>query len=55
MRGLQDDIPAIPAIPAIRPTEFDELLAAKADTARPAVTGFHIELGLVEELHGSNR
>ena len=47
-----DDIAAAPAIAAVRPAELDELLAPERDGAGAAVARLHIDLGLVEELHG---
>src|SRR5690606_3730754 len=35
--------------------ELDVLLAAEADAPGAAVTGLHLDLDLVEELHGLNR
>src|ERR1041385_6944826 len=48
---LEDDVAALAAIAAIRPAEFDELLAAKAHGAAPAVTALQVDLALVEKFH----
>jgi hypothetical protein len=42
---------AIAAITAIRPAEFDELLAPERDTSVAAVAGADIDLRLIEEFH----
>ena len=44
---------AAAAVTAVRSAELDELLAAKADAAVPAVAGADEDFGLVEEFHGS--
>ena len=51
VRRLQDDVPAAPAVAAVRPAEFDELLAPEADATGTAVAGLQIELGLIQKLH----
>src|SRR5947209_1734124 len=53
VRRLEHDVAALAAIAAIRPTELDELLAAKAHGAAAAVTALQVDLGLVEEFHRS--
>ena len=47
----KDDVAALAAIPAVRPAELDELFAAKAHRAPPAVTALQVNLALIEELH----
>jgi hypothetical protein len=47
----ENDVTALAAIPAIRATELDELLAPERDHAIPAVAGAEIDLGLVEKFH----
>ena len=49
--AFDDDVAAAPAVAAVRPAEFDELLAPKRDAAGAAVAGADIDLGLVEEFH----
>ena len=48
---LRDHVTALAAITAVRPAEFDELLAAERDTAVAAVAGADIDLRLIEEFH----
>ena len=50
--AFEDHVAALAAVAAIGPSELDELLPAEADAPVPSVTGAHIDLGLVEELHG---
>src|SRR6185437_11133030 len=50
--AFDDDVAAAPAVAAVRTAELDELLAAKSDTAVPAVAGADEDFGLVEEFHG---
>src|SRR6188768_3235207 len=50
--AFQDHVAAAPAVAAVRAPELDELLAAKAQAAVPAVAGAEVDLGLVEEFHG---
>ena len=47
----KDDVAAFAAIAAIRPAELDELLAAKAHRAAPAVAALQVNLTLIEKLH----
>ena len=51
VRGLEDDVAALAAVAAVRPAEFDELLAAKAHRAAAAIAAFQVDLALVEEFH----
>jgi hypothetical protein len=39
------------AVAAIRPAEFDELLAPERHAARPAAARADVDFGKVEELH----
>ena len=48
---FDDDVAAAPAIAAIGPAEFDELLAAKAGRTRPAVAALQEDFCLVEKFH----
>ena len=50
---LEDDVPAAPAIAAIRAAELHELLPAECDDSVAAITGADIDLGLVEKLHNT--
>src|SRR5690606_20008221 len=50
--AFDDHIATATAVAAVRPTEFDELLAPEAQAAVAAITGFDIDLGEVEKLHG---
>ena len=50
--AFDDDVAAFAAVAAVRAAELDELLPPEADGAVAAVAGAHIDLGLVEELHG---
>ena len=50
---LDDHVAAAPAVAAVRAAELDELLAPERHAAVAAVAGADIDLGLVEELHGS--
>jgi hypothetical protein len=47
----QDDVTAFAAIAAVRATELDKLLPAKAHCAAPAVTALQVDLALIEKLH----
>src|SRR5205814_6275944 len=47
----KDDVAAFAAITAVWPAELDELFAAKAHRAAPAVAAFQVNLALIEELH----
>ena len=47
----KDDVAALAAIPAVRPAELDELFAAKAHRAAPAITALQVNLALIEKLH----
>src|SRR6185437_6418181 len=51
-QGLNDDVTALAAVAAVRAAELDELLAAKARRAAPAVAALQVDLALVEKLHG---
>ena len=51
--AFDDDIAALAAIAAVRSAELDEFLTAKADGAVAAIAGADIDLGLIEELHGT--
>jgi len=48
------DAAAGAAVAAVRPAERDELLAAEADHAAPAVAGLDLDRGFVDELHGGS-
>ena len=50
--ALDDHVAAFAAVAAVGPAELDELLAPEADAAVAAVARAHIDLGLIEELHG---
>ena len=50
---LDDHVAAAAAIAAGGPAELDELLAAERHAAVTAVAGADIDLGLVEEFHGT--
>ena len=50
---LGDDVATLAAVPAVRPAELDELLAAERHAAVTTVAGADIDLGLVEKLHGA--
>ena len=49
--AFEDDVAAFAAVAAVRSAELDIFLAAEADAAVAAVTGAHIDLGFIEELH----
>ena len=51
--AFHDHVAAFAAVAAVGPAELDELLPAEADGAIAAVTRAHIDLGLVEKLHGN--
>ena len=51
-KGTRATRAAIAAITAIRPTEFNELLAPEGHASAPAATRADIDFGKVEELHG---
>ena len=51
---LHDHVAAAAAIAAVRPAELDELLAPERHAAVPAVAGADIDLGLIEEFHGTS-
>ena len=51
--GDEVDAAASPAVTAVGPAERDELLAAKADHAAPAVAGLHLDRGFVDEFHAN--
>src|SRR6185312_14259582 len=50
---LDPDIAAAPAIAAVGAAELDEFLAPERDAARPAMAAGHVDLGLIEKLHGA--
>jgi len=50
---FDDDIATAAAIAAGGAAELDELLAAKRHAAVSAVAGADIDLGFIEEFHGS--
>ena len=50
--GLEDDISAFAAVAAVGPAEFDEFLPPERAHAVAAVSGFQVDLGLVEKMHG---
>jgi hypothetical protein len=50
--GLEIDAPAIAAIAAIRPAQWDEFLPPEADTAIAARAGLDLDGCFVYELHG---
>ncbi len=49
--NAQDDVSTISTISAVRPPPRPELLAQKADTAAPAITGFDRHGHFVNEVH----
>ena len=49
--NTQDDVSAIAAIAAVRPSPGPKLLTQKADTATPAITGFDSHGHFVNEVH----
>ena len=49
---LEHDVAALAAVAAVGPAELDELLAPEADRAGAAGARPHVDLGLVEEMHG---
>ena len=49
--NTQDDVSAIAAIAAVRPSPGPKLLTQKADTAPPAITGFDSHGHFVNEVH----
>src|SRR5262249_5430220 len=49
---FHDDVAAVPTVAAVGPAELDELLAPERHAAVAAVARAHVDLGLVEELHG---
>ena len=51
--ALDHDIAAAAAIAAIGAAEFDEFFAQERHRAGAAIARAHIDLGLVEEFHGS--
>jgi hypothetical protein len=51
--GDEDDVPAAPAVPAVRPALGDELLAPERDAPRAAVPGLHVNFRFVDE-HGDS-
>src|SRR6185312_1478544 len=55
--GDDDDVSALAAVAAVRAAELDELLAAKAHRAAPAIAALQVDFALVEKFHrfGANR
>ena len=51
--ALDDHVAALAAVAAVGPAELDELLPPEADGAVAAVARADIDLGLIEELHGT--
>jgi hypothetical protein len=51
---FHDHVAAAPAVAAIRPAELDEFLAPERDAAVPARPGGDIDLGFIQEFHGSS-
>jgi hypothetical protein len=49
--AFEDDVAAFAAVAAVGTAELDIFLAAEAYAAIAAVTGAHINLGFIEELH----
>ena len=47
--GHDGDRPAVAAIAAVGTAAWDELLAAKTETAAPAVAGGHMDVHLIDE------
>ena len=50
--AFDDNVAAFAAVAAVRTAELDELLPPEADAAIAAIARTHIDLGLIEELHG---
>src|SRR5262245_35323077 len=50
--GFNDDVTAVAAIAAVRPSELNELLAPARDTAVPAGARRNIHFGFVKKFHG---
>ena len=50
--AFDDNVAAFAAVAAVRTAELDELLPPEADAAIAAIARAHIDLGLIEELHG---
>ena len=53
LHGFEHDVAALAAVAAVGSAVFDILLAAEADGAGAARAALQIDLGLVEEMHGS--
>ncbi len=51
VHGCDDHITAAPAVTAVRPAEFDELLAAERHAAVPPVSGADVDLGFIKKFH----
>jgi hypothetical protein len=49
----RDDVATLAAVAAVRAAELDELFAPERYAAVAAVAGTDLDLGLVQELHGS--
>ncbi len=47
----ENDIPAPPTIPTIRPTMWDEFFPAKTTAPVAAIAGFGMNADLVDKLH----
>jgi hypothetical protein len=47
--GLQDNIPSLAAIAAVRTTFRDELLPPEANAAAPSITGLNKNVGFINE------
>ena len=50
--SLDPDVAAIAAVATVGPAHLDEFLAPERHGTRPAITGAHINLCLVEKFHG---
>ena len=50
--GFEHDVPAAPAVTAVGAAIFDIFLTPEGDGPGAASAGLHIDLGLVEEMHG---
>ncbi len=51
---LRPDVAALAAVTAVGAAVFDELFTPERDAAIAAVAGEDVDLGLIEEFHGSN-
>ena len=51
-RSPEDDVTAPAAVASVRPAAGNVLLPAETDAASSPVTGFNLNLGLIDEFHG---